>query len=104
MPYIRPLPSSPANPLLRLLPAPNAFRNSIHCIKLLPFLSANPLPRLLPAPNTFGNSMPYIRPLPPSSVNPPDYPKLKNRRLATDTRVLEALKLAIGLLKEEFNL
>ena len=48
--------------------------------------------------------MPYIRPLPSLLVNLPDYPKLKKRRLAIDTRISEALKLAIGLLKEEFNL
>jgi len=48
--------------------------------------------------------MPYIRPLPSSLANLLNYPKLKKRRLATDTRISEALKLAIGLLKEEFNL
>ena len=104
MPYIRPLPSSSANPLLRLLPAPNAFRNSIHHIRLLPSLSANPLPRLLPAPDAFGNSMPCIRPLPSLLANLLNYLKLKKRRLAIDTRISEALKLAMGLLKEEFNL
>jgi len=104
MPYIRPLPSLLANPLLRLLPTPNIFRNLIHYIRLLPSLSANPLLRLLPAPNIFRNSMPYIRPLPFLLVNLFNYLKLKKRRLATDIRILEVLKLAIGLLKEEFDL
>jgi hypothetical protein len=48
--------------------------------------------------------MPCIRPLPSLLANPPNYLKLKKRRLAIDIRILEALKLAIGLLKEEFNL
>ena len=87
----------------RLLPAPDAFWNSIPRIRPLPSSSANP-PRLLPAPDAFGNSMPHIRPLPFLSANPPDHPKLKKRRLATDTRISEALKLAVGLLKEEFDL
>jgi len=48
--------------------------------------------------------MPYIRPLPFLLVNLLNYLKLKKRRLAIDIRILKALKLAIGLLKEEFNL
>jgi len=48
--------------------------------------------------------MPYIRPLPSLLANLFNYLKLKKRRLATDTRILEALKLAMGLLKEKFNL
>ena len=48
--------------------------------------------------------MPYIRPLPSLLANLLNYPKLKKRRLVTDTRILEALKFTIGLLKEEFDL
>jgi len=48
--------------------------------------------------------MPYIRPLPFLLANLPNYLKLKKRRLATDTRISEVLKLTVGLLKEEFNL
>ena len=112
IPHIRPLSSSvkkkkavqlSPKPPPRLLPAPDAFQNSIPRIRPLPSSSANP-PRLLPAPDAFGNSMPRIRPLPSLSANPPDHPKLKKRRLATDTRISEALKLAVGLLKEEFDL
>lgn len=74
------------------------------CIRPLLSLLVNPLLRLLPAPNIFGNSIPYIRPLPSLLANLPNYLKLKKRRLAIDIRVLEALKLTIGLLKEEFDL
>jgi len=48
--------------------------------------------------------MPYIRPLPFLLANLLNYLKLKKRRLATDIRILKALKLAIDLLKEKFNL
>ena len=94
------MPKSPR----RLLPALDAFGNSIPYIRPLSSLSANPPLRLLLAPNVFRNSMPYIRPLPSSSANLFNYLKLKKRRLATDIRILKALKLAIDLLKEKFNL
>jgi hypothetical protein len=55
--------------------------------------------KLLAAPAPLGNS---IGSLP--SANPPVLPKLKKRKVATDTRASEALKLAVGLLKEEFDL
>jgi len=48
--------------------------------------------------------MPYIRPLPFLLTNLLNYLKFKKRRLVTDIKILEALKLAIGLLKEKFNL
>jgi len=42
--------------------------------------------------------------LPFLSANLFNYPKFKKRRLAINIRILKALKLAVSLLKEEFNL
>jgi hypothetical protein len=63
--------------------------------------AANPLRKLLAAPAPLGNS---IGTLPSSSANSAALPKLKKRKLARDTRTSKALKLAVGLLKEEFDL
>ena len=43
------------------------------------------------------------RPMPSSSANPPIRPRAKRQRVVEDTRALEAVRLAVALLEEEFK-
>jgi hypothetical protein len=67
-----------------------------------PFLNSIPieLPKIIPSKR----SNPHINPS--SSANPltPHDPKVKRQRTTEHTRASEAVKLAVGLLEEEFNL
>jgi hypothetical protein len=67
-----------------------------------PFRNAMPIqpPKILPTKRR----SPHINPSSSANCSPPQDPKIKRQRTTEHTRASEAVKIAVGLLEEEFNL
>ncbi|KAH6691789.1 hypothetical protein BKA61DRAFT_742496 [Leptodontidium sp. MPI-SDFR-AT-0119] len=93
---------APQRILSRELPRSQHLRDTDQNMSFDPFLNSIPieLRKVIPSKRR----SPHINPSSSANLPTPQDPKIKRQRTTEHARALEAVKLAVGLLEEEFNL